>query len=80
MLEAFADGVRDEGFIAAVVCGMGGSSLAPDVLAASLPPGDGGIPVRVLDSTDPRRSPHGHGRLGPGGHAVPDRLQVRHHD
>ncbi|HUR16754.1 MAG TPA: hypothetical protein VMZ33_05680 [Candidatus Limnocylindrales bacterium] len=52
-LEAFAQGVRSEGFTAAVVCGMGGSSLAPEVLALSLPLGDTGIPVRVLDSTDP---------------------------
>jgi glucose-6-phosphate isomerase len=52
-LEAFAAGVRAEGFVAAVVCGMGGSSLAPDVLASALPVGESGIPVRVLDSTDP---------------------------
>jgi transaldolase/glucose-6-phosphate isomerase len=53
VLEAFASGVRSEGFVAAVVCGMGGSSLAPEVLATSLPLGEAGIPVRVLDSTDP---------------------------
>ena len=52
-LVAFARGVREEGFEAALVCGMGGSSLAPDVLAASFPVADGGIPVRILDSTDP---------------------------
>ncbi|HEY8135222.1 MAG TPA: hypothetical protein VIF08_04215 [Candidatus Limnocylindrales bacterium] len=52
-LAAFARGVRDEGFDAALVCGMGGSSLAPDVLAASFGVTDGGIPVRILDSTDP---------------------------
>jgi len=52
-LAAFAQGVRDEGFDAALVCGMGGSSLAPDVLAASFPVAEGGIPVRILDSTDP---------------------------
>lgn len=52
-LAAFARGVREEGFDAALVCGMGGSSLAPDVLAASFPVANGGIPVRVLDSTDP---------------------------
>ena len=52
-LVAFAQGVRDEGFDAAVVCGMGGSSLAPEVLAASFPVADGAIPVRILDSTDP---------------------------
>ncbi len=53
VLEAFAQGVRADGFIAAVVCGMGGSSLAPEVCAMSLPMGETGIPVRVLDSTDP---------------------------
>jgi len=52
-LEAFARGVRDEGFSAALVCGMGGSSLAPDVLAAALPRGELGMPLRILDSTDP---------------------------
>jgi glucose-6-phosphate isomerase len=52
-LEAFAQGVRAEGYEAAVVCGMGGSSLAPEVLARSLPLGEAGIRVRVLDSTDP---------------------------
>jgi hypothetical protein len=45
--------VRAEGFEAAVVCGMGGSSLAPEVLARSLPLGPGGLRVTVLDSTDP---------------------------
>ncbi len=53
ILEAFAGGVRDEGFVAAVVCGMGGSSLAPSVLASSMQPARPGIAVSVLDSTDP---------------------------
>jgi glucose-6-phosphate isomerase len=52
-LEAFAAGVGIEGFRAAVVLGMGGSSLAPETLARSLEPGAHGIPVTVLDSTDP---------------------------
>src|SRR5688500_8872130 len=52
-LEAFASGVRAEGFESVLVCGMGGSSLAPEVLARSFPLGELGIPVRVLDSTDP---------------------------
>ncbi|HET7677746.1 MAG TPA: hypothetical protein VFK38_07815 [Candidatus Limnocylindrales bacterium] len=52
-LEAFAAGVRAEGFSGAVVCGMGGSSLAPEVLARSHGPSTEGIPVSVLDSTDP---------------------------
>jgi glucose-6-phosphate isomerase len=51
VLEAFSSAVRSEGFAQAVVCGMGGSSLAPEVLARSLPVN--GIPIHVLDSTDP---------------------------
>src|SRR5262249_17239435 len=46
--------VGSEGFTDAVVCGMGGSSLAPDVLARSFPLGAAGVRVRVLDSTDPQ--------------------------
>ena len=53
-LEAFGAGVRSEGFEAAVVCGMGGSSLAPEVLARSFPLGVNGLRLQVLDSTDPQ--------------------------
>ena len=53
-LEAFSQSVRGEGFDGAVVCGMGGSSLAPEVLARSFPLADAGLRVRVLDSTDPQ--------------------------
>ena len=53
VLEAFAGAVIDEGLIRAVVAGMGGSSLAPSVLAASMAPVGPGITVDVLDSTDP---------------------------
>jgi glucose-6-phosphate isomerase len=52
-LEAWADGIREAGFTHAVVCGMGGSSLAPEVLAEVLPRSAQGLRVRVLDSTDP---------------------------
>src|SRR4051812_47538310 len=52
-LNAFAEGVRAEGFVRAVVCGMGGSSLAPEVLAQAYPRSAHGLPVYVLDSTDP---------------------------
>ena len=53
-LRAFADGIREQGFTQAVLCGMGGSSLAPDVLAAVYGvAAEGGTPVHVLDSTDP---------------------------
>jgi transaldolase/glucose-6-phosphate isomerase len=52
-LAAFAEGLRESGFTDAIVCGMGGSSLAPEVLAAVLPRASTGLRVRVLDSTDP---------------------------
>jgi len=52
-LEGFGRGVREAGFRAAVVMGMGGSSLAPEVLARTLGVAADGIPVHVLDSTDP---------------------------
>jgi transaldolase / glucose-6-phosphate isomerase len=52
-LEAFAAGLRQIGVTDVIVCGMGGSSLAPEVLAAVFPRSATGLPVRVLDSTDP---------------------------
>lgn len=48
-LARFADAVRRDGLRRIVVCGMGGSSLAPQVLAASV----GSSSLTVLDSTDP---------------------------
>jgi len=45
----FADAARRDGLTRTVVCGMGGSSLAPQVLAASF----GEVRLSVLDSTDP---------------------------
>ncbi len=52
-LEAFGEAIRDGGFTTAIVGGMGGSSLAPEVLKKAF--GDGGdwLTLRVLDSTDP---------------------------
>src|SRR5204862_8273880 len=44
-----ADAAGREGLTHTVVCGMGGSSLAPQVLAASF----GQARLSVLDSTDP---------------------------
>ena len=52
-LEAFGDAVVDEGFTTAVVAGMGGSSLAPDVLHRTFGSLDGYLALRILDSTDP---------------------------
>ena len=52
-LKAFADGIREQGFTAAVLGGMGGSSLAPALISHVFGAAPDGIPVRVLDSTDP---------------------------
>jgi glucose-6-phosphate isomerase len=52
-LEGFGEGIRDAGFTTAIVAGMGGSSLAPDVLAKTFGTTDDWLGLRVLDSTDP---------------------------
>ena len=44
---------RDAGFTAAIVAGMGGSSLAPDVIATAFGDLEDWLAIRVLDSTDP---------------------------
>src|ERR1035437_7774093 len=52
-LRAFAAAAKASGFTTAVLGGMGGSSLAPALLADVFGTAKGGIEVRVLDSTDP---------------------------
>jgi glucose-6-phosphate isomerase len=52
-LEGFGEGIRDAGFTTAVVGGMGGSSLAPDVFHRTFGSAEGWLDLRVLDSTDP---------------------------
>jgi transaldolase/glucose-6-phosphate isomerase len=52
-LTAFAQGIEADGYTDALVCGMGGSSLAPEVLSLVYPDSDQGLRVHVLDSTDP---------------------------
>ena len=56
-LEAFGDAIVDAGFTTAVVAGMGGSSLAPDVLHRTFGTSEGYLDLRVLDSTDPPSRP-----------------------
>ena len=51
--EDFARRVKGQKFTDAVVLGMGGSSLAPEVLAATFSKASGFPKLRVLDSTDP---------------------------
>lgn len=52
-LQEFAEGVRRDGFTDVVLLGMGGSSLAPEVLRAVIGPGTGGLRLHMIDSTDP---------------------------
>ncbi|RMG65131.1 MAG: bifunctional transaldolase/phosoglucose isomerase [Chloroflexi bacterium] len=54
-LHAFREHVRSMGVTDAVVLGMGGSSLAPDVMRATFTPAEGvaGLRMHVLDTTDP---------------------------
>ena len=52
-LEAFGEKIRAAGFTTAIVAGMGGSSLAPEVLATAFADLDDWLKVRVCDSTDP---------------------------
>lgn len=52
-LDRFAEEVRGQGITHAVVLGMGGSSLFPDVLARVWGAQKGAIELRVLDTTDP---------------------------
>lgn len=52
-LNAFAAEIAAEGYESIVVLGMGGSSLAPEVLHAVTGPVEGRPRLYVLDSTDP---------------------------
>lgn len=52
-LTEFADQARADGMQSVVLCGMGGSSLAPEVMRQSFERGGGGLDLYVLDSTDP---------------------------
>jgi transaldolase/glucose-6-phosphate isomerase len=51
-LESFARDLAADGFKDAVLLGMGGSSLAPEVMRRSFGHQKGGLSLHVLDSTD----------------------------
>ncbi|MBV9966766.1 MAG: bifunctional transaldolase/phosoglucose isomerase [Alphaproteobacteria bacterium] len=57
-LESFAAEIKRAGFTDAVLLGMGGSSLGPEVLAQTLGAGAGFPRLHVLDSTDPDQIRH----------------------
>ena len=48
-LTAFGESIEAAGYTDALVCGMGGSSLAPEVLTKVYPDSDKGLRVHVLD-------------------------------
>ncbi|MGH2739065.1 MAG: glucose-6-phosphate isomerase [Actinomycetota bacterium] len=52
-LEGFAARAAEDGFTTALLLGMGGSSLAPEVLRRTFGVADGALDLRVLDSTHP---------------------------
>jgi transaldolase/glucose-6-phosphate isomerase len=52
-LAAFAKEVKKAGFTHALLCGMGGSSLCPEVLRETFGFARGGLDLGVLDSTNP---------------------------
>lgn len=52
-VRGFVDRVREDGYTHALLLGMGGSSLAPEVLSKSFGAAEGYLDLAVLDSTDP---------------------------
>jgi transaldolase/glucose-6-phosphate isomerase len=52
-LHGLVDGVRADGYTHALLLGMGGSSLAPQVFRRTFGATDGYLDLAVLDSTDP---------------------------
>ncbi|HEX7139726.1 MAG TPA: hypothetical protein VF219_17875 [Vicinamibacterales bacterium] len=57
-LERFASAVKNDGFTDVVLLGMGGSSLAPEVLRAIVGVAPGYPRLHMLDSTDPSAVRH----------------------
>ena len=52
-ITGFVEGVRKDGYTDALLLGMGGSSLAPEVFRKTLGVNEGYLDLSVLDSTDP---------------------------
>jgi hypothetical protein len=78
-LAGFADEVRSAGFTHAVLCGMGGSSLAAEVLRRSLGVARGYLDLAILDSTDPQAVLGIHAAERSRPHAVPRVVEIRRH-
>ncbi|HSL88933.1 MAG TPA: hypothetical protein VK870_06510 [Ignavibacteriaceae bacterium] len=61
----FVNSIRNEGFTNALLLGMGGSSLAPEVFRLTFGIEEGFIDLSVLDSTDPGAVKHFADKLNP---------------
>ncbi|MCB2179784.1 glucose-6-phosphate isomerase [bacterium] len=57
-IEALVSQVREDGYTAGLVLGMGGSSLAPDVFSKMFGSAAGYLDLHILDSTDPGAVSH----------------------
>jgi glucose-6-phosphate isomerase len=64
-LEAFVASVRGQGLTRAVVLGMGGSSLAPDVFSRLFDTAPGFLDLEILDTTEPGTVAAAGARLAP---------------
>lgn len=64
-LASFVDSARDQGLIRAVVLGMGGSSLAPDVFARLFDTAPGSLDLEIMDTTEPGTVAEAGKRLAP---------------
>jgi transaldolase/glucose-6-phosphate isomerase len=64
-LERFAKKAASDGLRTAVLCGMGGSSLAPEVFARTYGAADGALELVVLDTTHPAAIERVTGELPP---------------
>ncbi|HZJ54532.1 MAG TPA: bifunctional transaldolase/phosoglucose isomerase [Myxococcaceae bacterium] len=65
-LETFLRSIGEEGFTHALLLGMGGSSLCPEVMAQTYGPVKGKPELLVLDSTDPVQVQSFRRRIDPG--------------
>jgi transaldolase/glucose-6-phosphate isomerase len=65
MLRQLGEQAKADGMLDAVVLGMGGSSLAPEVFSRTFDRGSGSPRLAVLDSTHPRAVAELAGRLDP---------------
>jgi glucose-6-phosphate isomerase len=64
-INQFVDEIKAEGYTNALLLGMGGSSLAPEVFRQSFGVKDGYLDLTVLDSTDPGAVLAQGGRIDP---------------